>query len=409
MRVPYPVRVGLRFFRAGSGSRLASFISALAISGLVLGVALLIVVLSVMNGFDREMRTRILGVVPHLQIYAQGGIAGWPTLASQLLSQPGVVEVTPVTKIAGMLNFRGRVQAIELQGLSPSHPGAGFSAAATGGVLSELTDDALLLSQGIASKLGATRGDRLTLIVPRSGRGQVLSPALRVLRVAGTLDTHTTLDNALAVTTLATASALAGFTGERVQAVQVRVDDIFAARRIGHMLMGELPPGYSFIDWFQTHGNLYQAIQMSRNLVGLLVFLIIAIAVFNVVAILVMTVVEKRPAIAILKTQGASNGEIVAVFLVQGALIGLFGSVLGAVLGSVGAICIADLVGVVESLAGVKLLNLAVYPIDYVPADLRASDVVMVVLVALGLNFLATLYPAWQAARVRPAQVLRYE
>ncbi|MGK2915094.1 MAG: lipoprotein-releasing ABC transporter permease subunit [Porticoccaceae bacterium] len=406
--MPYPVRIGLRFFTAGSGNRLVSFISLLAISGLVLGVALLIVVLSVMNGFDREMRTRILGVVPHLQIYETGGIDNWPELANRLLTRPGVVEVTPVTKIAGMLNFRGHVQAIELQGVSPQHPGAAFAAMA-GESFGALNDDAVLLSQGVAGKLGVVTGDQLTLIVPRSGRGQLLSPALRVLRVAGTVDTHTTLDNALAVTTLATASALAGLPAGRVQAVQVRVEDIFAARSMGYALMRALPERYSFIDWLQTHGNLYQAIQMSRNLVGLLVFLIIAVAVFNVVAILVMTVVEKRPAIAILKTQGASNGEIIAIFMVQGALIGLLGSFLGAAIGSLGAVCIAGLVQGVEHLLGVKLLNLAVYPIDYVPADLRATDVLTVVLVALGLNFLATLYPAWQAARVRPAQVLRYE
>lgn len=399
----------MRFFRSGSGNRLASFISLLAISGLVLGVALLIVVLSVMNGFDREMRTRILGVVPHLIIQVPGGIAHWSVLADKLRARSDVVEVVPLTKVAGMLNFRGHVQAIELQGLSPEQPGAGFRQVAGGSALAGLKDGELLLSDTVASKLGVDAGDQLTLIIPRGGKGRLLSPDIRVLKVAGRLDTHTNLDNELAVTTIASVSALAGLEAGSVQGLQVMVDDVFAARRIGYELMKTLPADYGFMDWFQTHGNLYQAIQMSRKLVGLLVFLIIAIAVFNVVAILVMTVVEKRPAIAILKTQGASNGDIIAIFLVQGMLIGLLGCVVGAAIGSVAALAIADLVKALEYLLGSRLLDLRVYPIDYVPTDLRATDVGVVLLVALVLNFIATLYPAWRAARVRPAQVLRYE
>jgi len=409
LRLPYPVRIGVRFFRAGSGSRLASFISLLAISGLVLGVALLIVVLSVMNGFDREMRTRILGVVPHLTIQAPGGIAHWSVLADKVRARSDVVEVVPLTKIAGMLNFRGHVQAIELQGLNPELPGAGFRQTAGGSALAGLKDGELLLSDAVASKLGVAAGDQLTLIIPRGGKGRLLSPDIRVLKVAGLLDTHTNLDNTLAVATIASVSALAGLEAGSVQGLQVMVRDVFAARRIGYELMETLPSDHGFMDWFQTHGNLYQAIQMSRKLVGLLVFLIIAIAVFNVVAILVMTVVEKRPAIAILKTQGASNGDIIAIFLVQGMLIGLLGCVLGAAIGSVAALAIVDLVKALEYLLGSRLLDLRVYPIDYVPTDLRATDVGVVLLVALVLNFIATLYPAWRAARVRPAQVLRYE
>lgn len=409
MRVPYPVRVGVRFFTAGSTNRLASFISMLAISGLVLGVALLIIVLAVMNGFDREMRTRVLGVVPHLHIYARAGIADWEALAATLLAQPGVIEAVPVTAVAGLLNFRGKVQAVELQGVLSARPGAALGGL-LGGELAQLGDDQVLLSSGVAAKLGVARGDRLTLIAPRSGRGgQALAPTLRALQVAGIADTHTALDNTLALTTLATAGAILGLPAGSAQGLRLMAEDLFAARELGHALLARLGRGYQFSDWIQTQGNLYQAVQMSRKLVGLVVFLIIAVAVFNVVAILVMTVVDKRPAIAILKTQGASNGEIVAIFLVQGALIGLLGSALGALLGVLGALGIADLVRGIEHWLGLRLLDVAVYPIDYVPADLRFADVATVVLVALGLNFLATLYPAWQAARVRPARVLNCE
>ncbi len=405
----YSLFIGSRFLFSGTGSRLVSFISVLTVSGLVLGIALLIVVLSVMNGFDREMRTRILGVVPHIQLYKDGGIVNWQATAAAVAQTPGVIDAIPVTRVSGMLNFHGVVEPVDMQGVAPELFANVVSDVLPPAVLNKLTDRGILLSGVVAGKLGVEEGQSVTLFVPRGERpGSGVAPDIRIFEVAGIIDTHTTIDNSLALITLSTASDIAGL-GTAAQGLRVRVDDIFAARDTGFALVARLPPGYSFVDWMQTHGNLYQAIQMSRNLVGMLIFLIIAIAVFNVVAMLVMTVVEKRPAIAILKTLGATNRGILTVFLVQGTLIGLFGAALGVVLGLLGASYVADVVRWLEHLFQFQFLTAEVYPIDYLPSDLRASDVVVVVSVALVLNFFATLYPAWLAARVRPADVLRYE
>lgn len=428
----YPLLIGWRFFRAGSGNRLVSFVSLLAMAGLVLGVALMIVVMSVMNGFDREMRTRILGLVPHIQLYGEGGIENWRELRGDLLRRPEVLTVEPFVRVAGMLNYHGRVTGVELLGVDETATGpyqqlGDLNTATVSASTSTLTpppaktSDRLLISEKIAAELQVEEGAQLVLLAPRAGAsgGQTSRlPAMRVFTVAGIFSTHTTIDKTLVITTLATAADIAGLSqaGDPggnspvlAQGLQLKVSDVFNARNTGYELLSLLPPGFGFVDWMQSHGNLYQAIQMSRKLVGLLVFAVIAVAVFNVIAMLVMTVVEKRPAIAILKTQGASRFEILQIFLVQGSLIGVFGVALGCVFGVLGSLGIENLMTLFQSWTGVQLLNLEVYPIDYIPADLRSSDVLIVAVVALGLNLLAALYPAWKASAVMPGQVLRYE
>jgi len=401
--------MGRRFFASGSSSRLASFISLLAMTGLVLGVALLIVVLSVMNGFDREMRTRILGLVPHIQLFQAGGVDDWRALQRELLGVPGIEEATPFTRFSAMISFRGTIEAAEIQGLDPGHLDSQLQSILPPELMTDLEGDGLLMSEALASRLKVSAGDRLTLIVPRTGAdGQPLSPRAQGMRVAGIFNTHTAEDNGLAIVNLASAGQISGF-DHRPQALRIRLSDVFQARDMGYQLIRNLPPQFSFIDWFQTHGNLYQAIQLSRQMVGLLIFLIIAIAVFNVVSMMVMTVVDKKGAIAILKTQGATNATVLGVFLVQGSLIGLWGCFLGVAIGVPVALYAPSLVAGLEALLGMRFLNSEIYPIDYLPTDLQVRDVLMVVGVALALNFVATLYPAWRAARVRPAEVLRYE
>ena len=410
----YPFFIGQRFFTSGSSpsggnKQLASFIALLAISGLVLGVALMIIVLSVMNGFDREMRSRVLGVVPHIQLFRPGGIGEWSALAARVAEDPRVREVRPFTQLDGMLNFRGRAQAVQLLGISGDGLGEGFSLSATSKRYADLSAGEMLLPLPLADKLGAKQGDSLTVIIPgKISKGRQSLPAVRVFKIAGIYQTHTTVDARLALLSLPAASALAGLEG-RVGGLRVTVDDVFNARPIAYQLLRGLPPAFRFTDWLQTHGNLYQAIQMSRKLVGFLVFLVIAIAVFNIISMLVMTVLEKRGDIAVLKTLGASNAGVLTIFIVQGAMIGVAGTTLGVVLGVLGSYFVADIIAVLEHLIGRPFLSIDIYPIDYIPSDLRSSDVVLVALVALTLNFLATLYPAWRAARLQPARVLRYE
>lgn len=410
----YPVFIGRRFFSAGSSrsganKQLASFIALLAISGLVLGVALMIIVLSVMNGFDKEMRTRVLGVVPHIQLFTPGGVSDWSRQAEKISQAPQVRDVKPFTQLDGMLNFRGSTQAVQLLGTTGDGLGEGFSVGKASVGYPKLSADEVLLPLPLVEKLGVKIGDSMTLIIPgQVTEGHQALPRARVFKLAGTYQTHTAVDARVALVSLQTASTLSGIEG-RVGGLRLKVDDVFNARQIAYQLLGQLPEDFRFIDWLQTHGNLYQAIQMSRKLVGLLVFLVIAIAVFNIVSMLVMTVVEKRGDIAVLKTLGATNAAVLAIFLVQGAMIGTAGTALGVLLGVLGSYFVADIVAVLEGLMGRQFLSIDIYPIDYIPSDLRSSDVILVALVALALNFLAALYPAWRAARLQPAQVLRYE
>ncbi len=409
---PFPIFVGLRHFTSGSTNRLVSFISFLAILGLVLGVALLVVVMSIMNGFDHEMETRILGSVPHVRLFKERGVGDAIALKQRLESIENVHAAMPFAQIEGLLAKQSNTHPVEVLGLSEDLSQPFIGGFVSPQLLSSLNGEGsgLLLAKGVASRLSAEVGDRVSLLVPQAGKDnkRSLAPKLSVFNIVGIFETHTALDQRLAIARLDVVGVLASTNG-LPQGMQIKLDDVFQARQTGFNILRSLPSGYRFSDWIQTHGNLYQAIKMSRNMVSLLVFLIIGIAVFNVISMLMMTVIDKRPAIAILKTQGATNGEIIATFLTQGFFIGAVGSMLGALIGVVCAWQASALVGGLEKLLGLRFLNSEVYPIDYLPSELVWGDVLLVVIVALGLNFVATLYPAIRAARTRPAEVLRYE
>lgn len=406
---PASLFIGLRYFSASSGNRLLSFISALAVTGLVLGVALLIVVLSVMNGFERELNTRILGLVPHIQLYRQGGIDDWSALKEELASMPGVVSSSPFSRVYGMISWRGEVQPIELHGEPLNSNGNARLQAYLVTQAEPGNGRKLYVAKGIAEKLGVSAGAKVRLIVPSTTQGNgAEAPKLATFTVAGIFNTGTELDQRLLVTDLQTASELAGL-GTHALGMQIEVSDIFAVKNIRYHLQRQLPPGYYTSDWTRTHGNIYHAIKMSRELVLLLIFLIVAIAAFNVISMLVMTVTDKRSAIAILKTLGSTQGDILRIFLVKGGLIGFAGCLIGALAGVVISLYVGAWVSGLETLLGIRFLNTEVYPVDYLPSQLVWSDVLIVVLAAYALNLLATLYPAWKATRVRPADELRYE
>ena len=418
---PIPLFLGLRYFSSGRGSssgrgassgdsassgssRLVSFISTLAISGLVLGVGLLVVVLSVMNGFDRELRERILSVVPHVQIIHNSGVDNWQQQAAVIAAQPSVSEVSPYSEVNGLINFRRDSRPIQLLGLTAEAMPAGIAAVFKESGVELPAPGELLLSEVIAANLNVQLGQRVTIIIPAaSGPTKAVS-----LKVAGVFATHTEVDQLLAIAGLEQVADI-NATPNLVKGFRVQIDDQFNARQLGYQLLDKLPYGYGFRDWFQTHGNLYQAIQLSRNMVGLLIFMIVAIAAFNVISMLMMSVIDKRRDIAILQTLGLSRPDILRLFLIQGAFIGLFGISIGVALGVLGSLWVADLVSWMEWLFGVTFLNTEVYPIDYIPVDLRWSDVLMVAGSALLLNLLATLYPALRASHVVPAEELRYE
>ena len=401
-----PLFIGLRYFTSGGqGNRLVSFISMLAITGLALGVALLVIVLSVMNGFDRELRERILSVVPHVQLIHGIGVTDWQTQQTLIEGLDQVSEVTPYNEAEGLIHSRQKTRPLQLLGLSAESLPSGLQAVLNEGNLSVPGANELLLSQPMAEDLNVVSGQRVTVIIPSINGSKT---AAYSFVVKGLFSTHTELDQLLGLASLEQVGDIAGVPG-MVQGFRLQVDDQFNAREIGYKLLEQLPFGYGFRDWFQTHGNLYQAIQLSRNMVGLLIFLIVAIAAFNVVSMLMMSVVSKRKDIAVLQTLGLSRGQLLKVFLIQGAMIGLFGIALGVLLGVLGCYWVADLVLWVESLLGASFLDTAVYPIDYVPVDLRWADVLQISTIAFMLNLLATIYPALRASRMAPAQELRFE
>jgi lipoprotein-releasing system permease protein len=401
-----PVFVGLRYFTSGGrGSLLVSFISMLAIAGLALGVALLVVVLSVMNGFDRELRERILSVVPHIQLIHGVGVSDWQSQTQLIAELDQVTEVTPYNEAEGLIHSGQQTRPIQLLGLSAQALPRGLKNVIQEAGLTVPQSGQLLLPQPMAEDLNVVVGQRVTVIIPAiNGR----ATAAHSFLLTGIFATHTELDQILGLASLHQVGNIAGVEG-LVQGFRLQVEDQFDARQTGYRLLEQLPFGYGFRDWFQTHGNLYQAIQLSRNLVSLLIFLIVAIAAFNVVSMLMMSVVNKRGDIAILQTLGLSRQAIVQLFLIQGAMIGLFGIALGVLLGVIGCYWVADLVLWIESMVGSRFLDTAVYPIDYVPVDLRWENVAQIAAVAIVLNIIATIYPALRASRVVPAQELRFE
>ncbi len=402
--------IGLRYAGARQRNQLVSFISAISILGLVLAVALLVVVLSVMNGFDRELRERILGVLPQASLYHRDGIEDWQSLQQQLLANPQIQAVSPFVELQGLLSVKQEVAPVAIYGVAAEEEAKTSS---IGDYISPeefrllAQGDALLLGRGLADKLGLQVGDKLLLIVP-SGGGARQAPKLQSLRVAAIFNTGTEVDNSLALMDLMAASTLSGQPG-RVTALRLQLDDLFAAPQVVRQIVHSLAYGYYSSDWTRTHGNLFQAIQMSKKLVGLLLVLIIAISAFNVVSTLIMVVVDKQGDIAILRSLGASTGEIMGIFMVQGSLIGVVGTALGLLFGLLSSLLVTDLVQGLERLLDLQFLKSDVYPISYLPVDVRWQDVVLVGAVALLMAFLATIYPAWRASRVQPAEALRYE
>ena len=401
-----PLFIGLRYFSSGGrNSKLVSFISLLALSGLSLGVGLLILVLSVMNGFDREMREHILSVVPHVQITNSNTIADWQSQRQLISTIPSVVEVTPFNQVEGIVFSNNNTRPLKLLGLDRNILPKGLKTVLEEANLTMPADGELLLAQPLIDSLGLVLGQSVNIILPSDAnrRAKIVS-----LVLTGIFSTRTEVDQMLGIVSLKQAALMAGNRDE-IYGFRVQLDDLFQSRAMAHRILSQLPIGFTSVDWTQSHGNLYQAIQLSRNMVSLLVFLIVGIAAFNVISMLMMMVLNKRKDIAILQTMGASKKQVLNIFLTQGLLIALVGISIGVIMGVISCYWAADLVLAVESFMDTQLLDTSVYPIDYVPVDLRWHDVLFVSLSALFLSLLATLYPAVKASNTIPAEALRYE
>ncbi|UZE22021.1 lipoprotein-releasing ABC transporter permease subunit [Pseudomonas sp. B21-056] len=413
---PLFVFIGTRYTRAKRRNHFVSFISLTSIIGLALGVVVMIVVLSVMNGFDHEMRTRVLGMVPHATVESGEAISDWPSLAAKVKQNPQVLAVAPFTQMQGLLTNDGKVSKVLLNGIDPGleRKVSIIDNFMQQGRLDDLAPGSfgIVIGDKAATKLGVTIGDKLTFVAPEVTvtPGGVF-PRMKRFTVVGIFHVGAgELDGYLGVTNLQDLARLHRWKPDQVQGLRLKFDDLFQAPRVAWTIAQQLGEDrYYARDWTRTHGNLYQAIRMEKAMIGLLLLLIVAVAAFNIISTLVMVVNDKKGDIAILRTLGATPGQIMRIFMVQGTVIGVIGTLVGALVGMFAALNVSAAIAALEGLIGHKFLNADVYFIDYLPSQLQADDVLMVCGAALILSFLATLYPAWRAARTQPAEALRYE
>lgn len=399
-------RLGWRYSTVRSTSLLVAFLSRLSMLGLILGVSLLVVVLSVMNGFDREMRERILGLVPHATLYGAGSDIDWQRINAELAAHPEVLSWSRFASFNGML-IRGRtVEPTLMYAVDPARESQ-VSRLADYMTLSLLPGERanIALGKPLAQRLGVDVGDRIVLAAPRIG-DQRISVGMEPVHIVAVVDTGTELDQRLVLMDLATMARLP--IAQPGIGLKLALRDVFNAPEISWQLMTTMPEPVEVSDWTRQFGNMYQAIQMSRRLVVIMLLSVVSVAVFNVVATLVMVVNDKRTDIAILRSQGATPRQVLLTFLIYGGIIGVVGTVLGGVLGSLLALNIADLVAWLEAALGIDFLSSDVYPVSELPSDLRWRDVVLVCGTAAGIALLTTLYPAWRASKVAPAAALRF-
>ena len=412
---PLSIFIGARYTRAKRRNHFVSFISLTSMIGLALGVLVMIVVLSVMNGFDREMRTRVLGMVPHATVESSVPINDWRTLAATMAKHPQVLAVAPFVQMQGLLSGNGEVQKVLINAIDPDEEskvsiiGDYFKQ----GSLADLTPGSfnIVIGDSAAAKLGLAIGDKVTFVAPEvTVTPAGMFPRLKRFTVVGIFHVGGgEVDNFVAMANLQDLARLHRWKPDQVQGIRLKLADLFQAPKVAWQLAGRLSDDFYARDWTRSHGNLYQAIRMEKAIIGLLLLLIVAVAAFNIISTLVMVVTDKKADIAILRTLGATPRQIMTIFMVQGTVIGVVGTLLGAALGSLAALYISSAIAGLESLFGFKILNASVYFIDYIPSQLLLSDVLLVSAAALFLSFFATLYPAWRAARTQPAEALRYE
>jgi len=411
----WPVWIGLRYLRARQGNRFVGFISIIAMTGIALGVAVLIVVLSVMNGFERDLSRRILDIVAHATLEGEGArLADWRAVMEKTRGEDGVVAIAPFVEGHAMLVAGERSAAVDLRAVEPDAErrvsglerhlsDGGFRALDPGGWR-------VLLGRGLADKLRVRRGDGVLVVIAQGNVTPAgVAPRMRRFTVAGFIDAGMyEFDQGLAVVHLADAQRLFRL-GDAVTGLRYRFDDPNAAPELIRAIGQSLPGSYFISDWSRRQGNFFRSLQVTKSIMFFVLLLVVAVAAFNIIATLVMVVKEKRADIAILRTLGGAPRDMVSIFMTQGSVIGVVGTAIGAAAGLLLAFNATPVVAALQQATGITFVDPQVYFISELPSEVRAADVFLVAGVALALGVLATLYPAWRAARTQPADALRHE
>ena len=418
MNLPYELQIGWRYTRAGRNGRrngFISFISSVSMLGIALGVAALIIVLSVMNGFQKEVRDRMLSVIAHVEVYDVQGAAlpDWHATAAQVRTNPQVIGVAPFVTTQALIARGDDMRGAVVRGILPNDEATVTDVAAQlkDTTLAKLVPGAwgIVLGSELARSLGVVEGDKVTIVAPG---GQVtpagVVPRLKQLTVVGTFSAgHYEYDSGLALIHIEDAQKL--FRVEGPTGVQLRLKDLHQARQVAAQLGTLLGPTVSVRDWTRSNKNWFDAVEIEKRLMFIILTLIVAVAAFNLVSTLVMTVTDKRADIAILRTLGASPRSIMGIFMVQGAAAGVIGTLSGVLLGLLVAFNIDIIVPAIERLLHMSFLPGSIYLISRMPSEPQSGDIVPIVIISLVLSFVATLYPSWRASRVQPAEALRYE
>ncbi len=415
MMRPFELFVGLRYTRAKRRNLFISFISLISILGMVVGIMALITVLSVMNGFGNELRSRILGFVSHVTVTgSEGTLSDWRGVAEKLGPIPDIVGYAPYIVGQGMLVHGKEASGILVRGVLPAEEPqvSDLDQKMAVGSMKNLrpSEYGIILGQALAWKLGATIGSRVSLVTPQVLFTPVgVLPRSRRFTVVGIFNVDMyEYDSGWALIHIRDAAKLYRLP-DQVSGLRLKLDDLDLAPLVGRNIAAVLGPDYRVQDWARTHINFFRALKMEKTVMFIIVLLVVAVAAFNVVSTLVMVVTDKEGDIAILRTLGASPGRIMLIFMVQGTIIGIVGTVLGTVSGIALAINVGEIVQYVEGLFNITFLSPDVYYISELPSDVEWRDVTVIAGASLAMGLLATLYPAFRAARVHPAEALRYE
>ena len=412
MQNTLPITIGLRYLRAKRSNAFISFVSLFAFLGMALGVFALIVVLSVMNGFDRELKERILRTVPHGFIQPEGGLLDHDALIASLYDTPHLVGLAPYVQTNGLLTYAGNARGVSVVGIEPSlEPSVSdVQDFMSQGQMNALRagEYRMLMGGLLARFLGVGVGDKITLTLPEVAVTPAgVFPRSRRFTVAGIFDTGAQSDQSMVMIHLRDGQKLLRL-GNKSQGLRVKTDDIYRAPQVLAAMAQRIEQKVDVKDWSQTQGHLFQAVKMEKTVVGFLLGIIVAVAAFNIVTSLVMMIAEKRSDIAVLRTMGLTSRGVVAIFMVQGLMLGVVGIALGALCGILGALYISDAVAFLEHVFNVQVFDPSVYFVTRLPSEWRLHDSIVVCVGALVVSIVASAYPAYRASQIAPAEALRY-